>query len=221
MVNPLWGFSEKGRLFSSFDEEGTGIELYEQKSIRSVLHNVLERLLGRTVRVTFCGDAILMNKRSAEAFFERNANKFAGTIQEGMTLQEKLLRLVSLPATPLRGLPISTTPLRGLPRGLLEEYAQGGVEGKKLVVGLVRQFMTLIDSLEQNHGFELTELRELIFSFPESTYLTFDRDEFFSKILEENAQRIDKLSAASGRPEVCRLASLLIGRLNDLSRKKP
>ena len=203
MVNPLWGFSEKGRLFSGFDQEGDGIELYEQKSVRSFLHNILERLLGRTVRVTLGGDAVLVNKRSAESFFERNANRLVGTVQEGMTLQEKLLRLVNLPATPLRG----------LPRGLLEEQAQGGAEGKKLVFGHIDQFMALIDSLEQSHGFELTKLRAHIFSSSESACLSFDREELFSRILEENAQRVDGLSADSGRPEVCRLASLLIDRL--------
>jgi hypothetical protein len=206
MVNPLRGFiSENRRLFEHFDDEGEGIELYEPESIPSLLHSVLEALLGRTVRVTSGGDTIIINRQSAEDFFERNASKFAGAIQAGMTLQDKLLRIVEL----------STSSFIGLPRGLLEEYARGGAEGKRLVVGLVPQFMALIDSLEQNHGFSLPRLRELIFTFPKAEYLEFDRDELFSKILEENVERIGKLDASSGRPEVRRLAALLMARLQN------
>ena len=211
MVNPLRGFiSERHRLFKDLDEEGEGIELYEPRSARSLIRSVLEMLLGRTVQVSSGGDALLINKQSAEAFFERNSSKFAGAIKSGMTLQEKLLKLVEL----------SRFSFIGLPRGLLEEHARGGTEGKKLVVGLASQFTALIDSLEQNHGFTLTKLRAWIFSFPETEYLELNREEFFSKILEENDQRAGLLSASSGRPEVCRLAALLMNQLNDRSRKK-
>jgi hypothetical protein len=211
MVNPLRGFiSENRRLFERFDDEGEGIELYEPQSIQSMVRTVLEILLGKTVRVTSGGDTIVVNKQSAEAFFERNANKFSGAILSGMSLPDKLFRLVEL----------SRSSFIGLPRGLLEEYARGGAEGKKMVVGLVPQFMALIDSLEQNHGFSLPKLRELIFTRSETGYLEFDRDELFAKILEENVERVGELSATSGRPVVRRLAALLMSQLKSQGREK-
>jgi hypothetical protein len=211
MVNPLRGFiSENRRLFERFDDEGEGIELYEPQSIQSMVRTVLEILLGKTVRVTSGGDTIVVNKQSAEAFFERNANKFSGAILSGMSLPDKLFRLVEL----------SRSSFIGLPRGLLEEYARGGVEGQKMVVGLVPQFMALIDSLEQNHGFSLPKLRELIFTRSETGYLEFDRDELFAKILEENVDRVGELSATSGRPVVRRLADLLMSQLKSQGREK-
>ena len=211
MVNPLRGFiSENRRLFKTLDDEGAGIEVYTPRSVRSLVRIVSEVLLGRTVHVTSCGDTVLVNKQDVEAFLERNASKFAGAFEAWMSPSEKLLRIVEM----------TKSSLSGLPRGLLEEYAQGGVEGKKLVVGLAPQFVALIDSLEQNHGFQLTKLRAHIFSFSEDKYLEFDRDELFSKIVEENASRIGKLSATSGRPEICRLVDQLMIRLNVLGRKK-
>lgn len=209
MVNPLRGFiSQNRRLFESLDDEGEGIELYEPQSVRSVVGTVLEILLGKTIRVTSGGDTIVINKQSAEAFFERNASKFSGAILVGMSLPDKLLRLVEL----------SRSSFIGLPRGLLEEYARGGDEGRRMVVGLVPQFMALIDTLEQNHGFSLPKLRELIFTQSETGYLEFDRDELFEKILEENGERVGKLSAVSGRPVVRRLAALLMDRLKGRER---
>jgi hypothetical protein len=211
MVNPLRGFiSESRSLFRDFDDEGDGIEVYESRSIRSLAHVLSDTILGRTAQVSSGGDAFLVNKRSAEEFLERNAHKFSGAVEEGMTLQEKLFRIAKLP----------TSTLIGLPKGLLEEHARGGAEGKRLVVGPLPQFMTLLDLLEQDHGLTLTRLRAHIFSLQGDKYLEFDRDEFFSKIVEENAQWVGKLSAVSSRPEISRVVDQLRDRLNVLGRKK-
>jgi len=208
MVNPLRGFiSQDHHLFGDIDEEGEGIELYEKTGVRSLVERLIDIVRGRAESVTIGGDTVMVDKISAEAFFDRNADRFQGILHEGMTLQEKLLRLLGLKEREKTGFNFA-----GLPRGLFEEVAFGGEEGKKLVIGLVQQFLSLIDALEGN-GFELPILRDMIFQSKERGYLQFDREDFFTQILEENRDRLSDLTSSSGRPEIRKLSELLIGRL--------
>jgi hypothetical protein len=208
MVNPLRGFiSPNHRLFEDIDEEGEGIELYEKTGVGSFIERIIDKVTGRAESVTIGGDSVMIDRVSAESFFDRNADRFQGVLAEGMTLQEKLLRLLSLKERERAGFNFS-----GLPRGLFEEYASGGEEGKKMVIGLVQQFLSLIDALERN-GFELPLLRDMIFQSKEKGYLQYDREDFFTQILEENKNRVKELTSSSGRPEVRKLAELLIHRL--------
>jgi len=210
MVNPLRGFiSQDHRLFEDIDEEGEGITLYEKTGVKSFLETIVDVIRGRTESVTIGGDTVVVDRASAEAFFDRNADRFQGVLHEGMTMQEKLLRILGLKEREKAGFNFA-----GLPRGLFEETAFGGEEGKKLVIGLVQQFLSLIDALESN-GFELPQLRDMIFQSREKGYLQFDREDFFTEILEENKHRLPELGASSGRPEIRKLSELLIIRLEE------
>ena len=203
MANPVRSFiSQDHRLFKEEDVKGkTGIALYEGKGIRGMVGRFVDRIRGRLVSVTDCGDTVTVDKKSAEAFFERNAEQFEGILEEGMSVQKKLLLLVK------------HSKESGLPRGLFEDEARGGTEGKKLVIGNVRQFLHLIDALEKYNGFRVSHLREQIFQSKETGYIQYDREEFFSLILQENKGRAHELNATSGRVELCRLAQILISRL--------
>ncbi len=211
MVNPLRGFISHGHLFEDMDEEGDGIDLYERMGVKSFIRTVLDVLRGRAEPVTIAGDTLTVDRYSAEAFFDRNADRLQGILSEGMTLQEKLLRLYWVKARESSGFNFS-----GLPRGLFEEFASGGEEGKKMVIGLVQQFLALIDALESN-GFALPQLRDMVFQSQERGYLQLDREDFFTQILEENRNRLSELNISSTRPEIRKLAELLIERLRSES----
>jgi hypothetical protein len=207
MVNPLRGFMSQGYLFEDFDEKGNGIRVYETTGFKSFAQAIVSRMRGRAEPVDICGDTVLVDRASAEEFFERNADLCEGIFRAGMTIQEKLLRLLVLKDREKEGYNFS-----GLPRGIFEECAFGGEEGKKLVIGLVQQFLSLIDGLE-NNGFELPQLRDMIFQSKEKGYLQFDREDFFTQIIEENKDRFLELTTTSGRPEIRKLAELLIERI--------
>ena len=214
MVNPLRGFISPGyRLFEEIDEAGNGIGLYRPGGVSSFLATIVDVLLGRAISVTVGGDTVTVDRFSAERFFARNADKFHGILHEGMSVQKKLLRLLNFSQQQKAGVYLS-----GLPRGLFEEVAGGGEEGKKLVIGMVSQFSSLIDALEKNNGFKLSALRERVTESRESGYLRFDREELFALMATENADRLSELNAESGRPEVCKVAALIIARLRACSK---
>lgn len=206
-MNPLRGFISHGHLFVDLDTEGEGIALYQPSGVRSLVQTVLEVIRGRAEPVTVGGETVTVDRVSAEAFFNRNADRFQGILQEGMSIQDKLVRLCGLRQRELAGFNFS-----GLPRGLFEEFATGGEEGKKMVIGLVQQFEALFDALE-NNGFQIPQLRDMVFQSKEKGYLTFDREDFFIQILEENRHRISELIFSVGRPEIRKLAEYLIKRL--------
>ena len=215
MVNPLRGFiSQDHHLFEDIDVEGEGIELYEATDVRSFIEKIIDIVRGRAESVTIGGDTVTVDKVSAEAFFDRNADRFQTILREGMTLQEKLLRLLGWEERERAGFNFA-----GLPRGLFEEVAFGGEEGKRLVIGLVQQFLTLIDALEGS-GFALPQLRDMIFQSKEKGYLQFDREDFFTEILEENKHRLSELRMSCTRPEIRKLSQLLIERLEAEGREE-
>lgn len=215
-MNPLRGFITHGRLFVDLDDEGQGpgIELYQTKGVRSLVQTVLDVIRGRAEPVTVGGETVTVDRVSAEAFFDRNAERFQGVLDEGMDLQEKLIRLCGLKQREAAGFNFS-----GLPRGLFEEFAFPGAEGREKVIGLVQQFLSLIDALEDN-GFQLPQLRDMIFQSQEKGFLQFDRDGFFNQILEENHHRLSELTMSFGRPEIRKLAEFLIHRLEELSQEQ-
>lgn len=209
MANPLRDFiSSEKHLFKELDSGAEGIGLYETSSVRSFLETILDAFLGKAVRVCVAGDTVVVDRRSAEAFFERNSDRFSGWIEEGMTVKEKVLHLLEL--SKRGGLSVFFV---GLPRGLLEEYAKGGDEGRSLVVGTLFQFRRLVDALELHHGFNLPKLRKDLFISKEEGYLQFDRNEFVDRLVEESRERIVSLNDQSGRPELRALVSLIIGKI--------
>jgi hypothetical protein len=207
MVNPLRGYISQDHQNLIFlrgdDTSRNGIKVV------SGVWGVVGSLIGSCVSVTIGGDTIRVEKESAEAFFERNADRFQGIIYDWMTVEEKLLRLVEL-----KGSERAEYNLSGLPRGLFEEVAFGGEEGKKMVIGFVQHFLLLIDALERN-GFQLPQLRDMIFQSKEKGYLQFDREDLFTQILEENKDRLSELTAAYGRPEIRKFCELLIHRVQE------
>jgi hypothetical protein len=203
MVNPLRGFiSNKARLFEEIDVASEGIAIYDGGRINDLLRRVVDSITGRAAPITVGGDTVTLDRPSAEEFFRRNSHKFQGLLREGMSLQEKVLCLLAfLQESKARHLP-------GLPMGLLEEYAFGGKEGRQHIVGMLHQFESVLDVLEDNN-FDIASLREELRQ-TSSKFVQLDREEFLQRIISANIAQISRLTSTLGRPEVREFAKFLI-----------
>lgn len=205
-VNPLH-VSEEGRLFSELDEAGEGICVYpNDDSIRDLVRRVIDIVVGKAVHVTVAGNSITVDQESAENFLSRNKDRFLGIFREGMSLQEKILKLHE---SSRGGAGLHFV---GLPKGFLEDVPTGGLEGKNIVIGLRSQFRNLLKGLELN-GFKVSLLQKEIDSMSEGKFIGFERPLFFRLLVEENRDRLRKLKHKVGRPEICQLAQFLIDKI--------
>ena len=203
MVNPLRGFvSQNHRLFEEIDRESKGITIYEEDGVRAFLSKMLDTARGRTESITIGGDTVTINKKSAEDFFRRNGDALQGLIDDQMPFQEKIFRILSFMKEN------QASHLTGLPLGLFTESLSGGEEGRKVVMGMVHQFESVLDVLQSNN-FEISSIRAEIHSRGEK-FLRFDREVLFKRIISENTDRVDQLESSSGRPELQKFARLLI-----------
>ncbi len=203
MVNPLRGFiSSRDRLFEEIDVASEGISIYDGGGINDLLKRVIDSITGRATPITVGGDTVTLDKPSAEEFFQRNSHKFHGLLREGMSLQEKILSLLAfVQESKARHLP-------GLPMGLLEEYAFGGKEGRQHIVGMLHQFESVLDVLEDNN-FDVTNLRNELRQ-TSAKFVQLDREEFLQRIISANISQSSRLTSTLGRPEVREFAKFLI-----------
>ncbi len=202
MVNPLRGFiSEDGRLFASFDK--VGIELHEESGLPGFVSRVLDVILGRIEPITVGGDALFVDRQSAELFFSRNSDRLFGVISEEMPLKEKILRFLS---------ELMKESRTSLPQGLFEGLAVGGKEGKRLIIGMVSHFHVLFDALEQN-GFDLSVFREEMEGAAPHSFVHFERELFLDRIIESNSSLLSQLSFDEGGQEVQMFTQFLIDKI--------
>jgi hypothetical protein len=172
----------------------------------------MDSIIGRATPITVGGDTVTLDRPSAEKFFQRNSQKFHGLLREGMSVQEKIMSLLDfLQESKTRHMP-------GLPMGLLEEYAFGGKEGRQHVVGMLHQFESVLDVLEDNN-FDINSLREELRQ-TKSKFVQLDREEFLERIISANIAQISKLTSTLGRPEVREFANFLIIQMQKKQSKK-
>jgi hypothetical protein len=206
MVNPLRGFiSKEGSLFKEMDVSSRGISLYNAQGINDLFSRVFDTLAGRTAHITIGGDTVTLDRRSAEAFFERNEHRFHGLVREKMTLKEKILRLLDFTQES------KTKHLPGLPMGLFEENAFGGKEGRLHIVGMLHQFESVLDVLE-NNNFDVSLMRKELQGIS-SKFVQIERDLFLERLVDPNLKRIHQLTSSLGRPELQDFARFLIERI--------
>jgi hypothetical protein len=196
MVSPLHGFiSEDGRLFQNVDK--VGIATCKDKG---VLKEAFDCLLGKTIRVSYAGDTVVVDRKSAENFFLRNKHLLEECEKKGdLSLPQKILFLIERKEK--------------LPHGILPETAVGGQESKRCVIGSKQRFVSLARALQKN-AFEVERLLEIIRQ-KEENMVSLEREEVFRHLIEENKSRLGELQSSCGNDTIKALADYLITKIRE------
>ncbi len=195
-MNPLYAFISNNRLFASVD--GKGIPVIKANPIATLV----QRLLRQTIDVTVSGEPVSVDRKSAEAFFQRNAVRYKEIIRPEMSLEEKIRAVCAL-------LRKEQKEGVGLPRGL---FPKG--ESEPLLEGSYSEYRELLNELQAN-GFSCNGLREALATRKNERIIHFPRDDFVNTLLHENWDRPEDLSWSRGRVEVNCLARELIQKIRE------
>lgn len=198
-MNPLREFISKGRLFEGSLNGSKGIAVEKGNALTWLFSSIL----GSSEPITIAGDTIYIDKKSADDFFRTHAPALKTILHDEMNLQEKILRLLKY----------MKKSLVNLPRGLFENTAIGGVEGRRKVVGTQKQFTQLLSALE-HQGFTFKEdgLKRELTSVSSGKYVQFDREAFFDRLIRENTSPLETISTENAREEIKEVIRLLLER---------
>lgn len=193
-MNPLHSFIVNERLFKSVDNEGISVKQNDP------LRNLIQRLLRQSVEVTISGEPIAVDRKSAEAFFKRNAQRYQGIVSEDMPLEEKI-RIVG---THLRKVQSKGT---ALPKGV---SSVAGVQRE--LIGTYKEYQFLLHELQAN-GFLCSSLRQELAARKNERFIHVDREKLFEELCRENADRLNELSSSNAREEVNELSEEVLMRM--------